>query len=101
MERNRIRDCQSEREQRAALRANILQYGRMLGWPAHTAITFTERLARRPWKRCTGDQLATALDDLQAIHQAFAERRRVGQARAEATIACAADQGGGLVDRSS
>ena len=101
MERNRIRDGQSEREQRAELRADVLQYGRMLGWPAHTAITFTERLARRPWKRCTGDQLTAVLDDLQAIHQAFAERGRSAPTRAEAAMAHATDQGGDRVDRSS
>lgn len=101
MERSRIHDSRIEREQRAALRANVLQYGRMLGWPAHTAITFTERLARRPWKRCTGDQLMAVLDDLQAINQAFGHRRHAALSGAVATIPGAPDQGGNRVDRPS
>lgn len=56
-----------EREQRAALRETILQYGRQIGWPARTAIVFAEQLTRRPWKRCTAGQLWRVLDELDAI----------------------------------
>lgn len=59
-----------EREQRAALRETVLQYGRQIGWPARTAIVFTERATRRPWKRCTAGQLRTVLDELDAILRA-------------------------------
>lgn len=59
-----------EREQRAALRETILQYGRQIGWPTRTAIVFTERSTRRPWKRCTSGQLWTVLDELDAILRA-------------------------------
>jgi hypothetical protein len=59
-----------ERAQRAALRETVLQYGRQIGWPARTAIVFTERATRRPWKRCTSGQLRTVLDELDAILRA-------------------------------
>ncbi|MBI4496696.1 MAG: hypothetical protein HY689_02210 [Chloroflexi bacterium] len=56
-----------EQQQRAALRARILRYGRQIGWPCRTAITFTEQCARRPWKRCTSGQLWTVVDELDVI----------------------------------
>lgn len=59
-----------ERAQRAALRETVLQYGRQIGWPSRTAIVFTERATRRPWKRCTSGQLRTVLDELEAILRA-------------------------------
>lgn len=61
-----------EREQRAALRETILQHGRQIGWPTRSAIVFTERATRRPWKRCTADQLWTVLDEIDAILQVCA-----------------------------
>jgi hypothetical protein len=57
-----------ERVERAALRANVLEYARLLGWPSRTAIAFAERAARRPWKRCRSDQLAVIVSDLSTIH---------------------------------
>lgn len=60
-------DMRDERAQRAALRETVLQYGRHIGWPTRSAIAFTERLTRRPWKRCTSDQLWTVLGELDAL----------------------------------
>ena len=51
---------------RAALRDAVLLRARLLGWPPRAAVAFTERLCRRPWKRCSGAQLAAALDQLRA-----------------------------------
>jgi hypothetical protein len=63
---NRVRT--DERAERAALRQNVLEYARLLGWPSRTAIAFAERAARRPWKRCRSDQLANIVSDLSTIH---------------------------------
>jgi hypothetical protein len=63
---NRVRG--DERAERAALRENVLEYARLLGWSSCTAIAFAERAARRPWKRCRSDQLARVVSDLSAIH---------------------------------
>jgi hypothetical protein len=57
-----------ERVERAALRQNVLEYARLLGWPSRTVIAFAERAARRPWKRCRSDQLADIVSDLSTIH---------------------------------
>ena len=57
----------ADHQQRAALRDDLLRCGRRLGWSAHTTIAFAEGLARRPWKRCSPDQLAAALDELRAV----------------------------------
>ncbi len=69
MELNRFFDHAAEGERRAALRQNILQYGRLLGWPTRTAIAFVERATRRPWKRCTSDQLVELARELSTIHR--------------------------------
>jgi hypothetical protein len=69
-----------EREQRAALRDRVLQYGHRLGWSTRTAIAFTEQLARRPWKRCTSGQLWTVLDELHALLGAWEVRQRTAPA---------------------
>jgi hypothetical protein len=69
MELNRFYDRAAECERRAALRQNILQYGRLLGWPTRTAIAFVERATRRPWKRCTSDQLVELARELSTIHR--------------------------------
>jgi hypothetical protein len=69
MELNRVFDRAAECERRAALRQNILQYGRLLGWPTRTAIAFVERATRRPWKRCTSDQLVELARELSTIHR--------------------------------
>ena len=60
-------DSRDDRVQRAELRDRILGCARRIGWPAHSAIVFTEQQARRPWKRCTASELATVLDELQLI----------------------------------
>lgn len=62
-------------EQRAALRDGLLECGRLIGWPARTTIAFTERLARRPWKRCTGAELSAVMEELHGILWAFEVRR--------------------------
>jgi hypothetical protein len=69
MELNRFYDRAAECERRAALRQNILQYGRLLRWPTRTSIAFVERATRRPWKRCTSDQLVDLAGELSTIHQ--------------------------------
>ncbi len=69
MELNRIIDHADERTCRAALRQNVLQYGRLLGWPARSAIAFVERATGRPWKRCTSEQLANLVDELATMHR--------------------------------
>lgn len=69
MELNRVFDHAAECERRAALRQNILQYGRLLRWPTRTSIAFVERATRRPWKRCTSDQLVELAGELSTIHQ--------------------------------
>jgi hypothetical protein len=75
MELNRVFDHAAECERRAALRQNILQYGRLLRWSTRTSIAFVERATRRPWKRRTSDQLAAVISDLHAIHQGLARSR--------------------------
>ena len=62
-------------EQRAALRDGLLECGRLIGWPPRTTIAFTERLARRPWKRCTRAELSAVLEELHSILWAFEVRR--------------------------
>ena len=62
-------------EQRAALRDGLLECGRLIGWPTRTTISFTERLARRPWKRCTRVELSAVLDELHRILLALELRR--------------------------
>ncbi len=62
-------------EQRAALRDGLLECGRLIGWPARTTIAFTERLARRPWKRCSPADLSAVLEELHSILWAFEVRR--------------------------
>jgi len=37
--------------------------------PTRTAIAFVERATRRPWKRCTSDQLVELAGELSTIHQ--------------------------------
>lgn len=64
-----------ERQQRAALREGLLEYGRVLGWSAHTTITFTEGLMRCPWKHGTVTQLSSVRDELHTIVLAFEVRR--------------------------
>src|SRR5688500_6072589 len=63
--------ARDERVRGAALRDGVLQCGRRLGWPSRIAITFIEQLARRPWKRCTPEQLAAVLDELHTIQWAL------------------------------
>ena len=63
------------RAQRAALRETVLQYGRQIGWPARTAIVFTERATRRPWKRA-------ALARIDLSHRASLDQSRAGQGSA-------------------
>lgn len=75
MGRNPILATFDEQSQRAALRDGVLECGGLIGWPTRTTIAFAERLARRPWKRCTSSQLTTVLDELQAIHRAIEVRR--------------------------
>ena len=69
-----------DRGQRAALRDGVLECGRLIGWATHTTIVFAERLARRPWKRCTPAELACVLTELRSIHRAYAMRRRLPSA---------------------
>ena len=64
-----------DRARCAALRDGLLRYGRLLGWGARTVIVFTERLARRPWKRCGRAELADVLAQLRAVAGAFEARR--------------------------
>lgn len=68
--------ARDERGERAALRDRILTYGRRIGWPAHTAIVFTEQLTRRPWKRCTCAELSAVVDELRTILSADEARPR-------------------------
>jgi hypothetical protein len=73
--------ARNQRARCAALRDGVLQCGRCLGWPTRTAIAFTEQLARRPWKRCSPDQLEAVLDELHVLQAAF-EVRKHGPATA-------------------
>lgn len=59
-----------EREQRAALRESILRYGHLIGWSGRATIAFAEGVSRRPWKRCTSDQLAAVAEELQDVYRA-------------------------------
>lgn len=68
-------------EQRAALRDGLLECGRLIGWPTRTTIAFTERLARRPWKRCTPAELSAVLEELHSILRAVELRRHIPAAR--------------------
>lgn len=81
-------------EQRAALRDGLLEYGRLIGWPTRTTIAFTERLARRPWKRCTGVELSAVIEELHSILWAFEIRRHTPPAPS-----CPASPRGGVPDR--
>jgi len=65
-----------DRGQRAALRDGVLECGRLIGWATRTTIVFAERLARRPWKRCTPAELTAVLTELRTIRRAYAMRRR-------------------------
>lgn len=91
MERHHVRENADERAERAALRANVLHYGRRLGWPSRTAIAFVERATRRPWKNCTRDQLAAAIADLRVIARGLARSPQ---------ITSKAGRSDGLADRS-
>jgi len=64
-----------DRGQRAALRDGVLECGRLIGWATRTTIVFAERLARRPWKRCTPAELSWVLTELRSIRRAYAMRR--------------------------
>lgn len=79
MEINRALTRGDECAQSAALRQAILQYGQRIGWSRHTAIAFAEGTARRPWKRCTSQQLAGVVSELQDLHQACEVRRLVAR----------------------
>ena len=72
---NRTFAMLDEQEQRAALRDGLLECGRLIGWPTRTTIAFTERLTRRPWKRCTRAELWAVLEELHSILRAFEIRR--------------------------
>ena len=61
--------------QRAALRDGVLACGRQMGWPTRTTIAFTERVARRPWKRCTRAELSAVLREFHSILFAFEVRQ--------------------------
>lgn len=82
MGRSPLLATHDEPSQRAALRDGVLEYGRLLGWPTRTTIAFAERLARRPWKRCTSRQLTPVLDELQAICRAVEARRNTADSTA-------------------
>ena len=56
-----------EQVQRAVLRDRVLACARLLGWPAHTAIAFTEQVTHHPWKRCGRAELAAILDQLHGL----------------------------------
>ena len=75
MTSNRSLMACGQRTQRAALRERLLDYGRALGWSAHTTITFTEGLMRRPWKHGTVALLSSVADELHTIVLAFEVRR--------------------------
>jgi hypothetical protein len=74
MELNRVLARADERAQCAALRRAVLTYGHHLGWSRHAAIAFAEGSARRPWKRCTRDQLVAVVGQLRDLHHAFEVR---------------------------
>ena len=86
-----------EQEQRAALRQALLSYGRVLGWPTHTTITFTEGLMRRPWKHGTSVQLSAAVGELRSILLAFEVRRDLAALIVELTMHV--EEGGGRAAR--
>ena len=86
-----------EREQRAALRQALLSYGRVLGWPTHTTITFTEGLMRHPWKHGTSVQLSAVVAELRTILLAFEVRRDLAALIEELTINV--EEGGGHAAR--
>src|SRR5436190_24114073 len=65
----------NEQAQRAALRDGVLACGRQMGWPARTTIAFTERVVRRPWKRCTRAELSAVLRELRSLLFAFEVRQ--------------------------
>lgn len=75
MELKRTFSNDNEREQRAALRESILRYGHLIGWSGRATISFAEGVSRRPWKRCTSDQLAAVVEELQDVYQANTVRQ--------------------------
>jgi hypothetical protein len=70
-----------DRAQRAALRDGVLECGRLIGWATRTTIVFAERLARRPWNRCTRVELSAVFGELRSILRAYELRRRTPPAR--------------------
>lgn len=79
MRSNRLLTTRDEAQQRAALRAGVLEYGRVLRWSTRATIAFTEQLARRPWKRLTRDQLSAVAEELHAMVWAFEFRHHAPQ----------------------
>lgn len=53
--------------ERVYLRAVVLHYGGLLGWPAGDVIRFTEALTQRPWRDCGRTEFLAVLDEYLAI----------------------------------
>lgn len=79
MELNQAITPADERARCAALRETVLRYGHLIGWTRRAAIAFAEGVSRRPWKRCSSDQLAEVIGELRDVHQAFRARRLVAR----------------------
>jgi hypothetical protein len=66
------------RDDRARLRAAVLQLGATLGWEPHEVIAFTEALTDCSWGRCGSDEFRAALDEYLSIARVFGACARRG-----------------------
>jgi hypothetical protein len=66
------------RDDRARLRAAVLQLGATLGWEPHEVIAFTEALSDCSWGRCGSDEFRAALDEYLSIAKAVEARATRG-----------------------
>ena len=63
------------RRRRAELRAAVQRLGGLLGWRSREAITFTEAVTNRPWRRCGCEEFETVLEEYWAIGRVIQEKR--------------------------
>ncbi len=69
------KDARDGRRRRAELRAAVLRLGGLLGWRSREAITFTEAVTNRPWRRCGCEEFETVLEEYWAIGRVIQEKR--------------------------